>query len=120
MARGFKPRGGGFPGAGGNMNQLMKQAQKMQRQLQEAQEKANTQEGESSVGGGMVKCKVDANHQVINLEIDPAIIDPEDPEMLQDMFIAAVNEAMRDLDEKVESCMSAVQGMPNMGGMLGF
>ncbi len=122
MAKGFNRRGG-FPMGGmgaGNMNNLMKQAQKLQRDMQEAQAKAAEMVGESSVGGGAITLKVDANHQITELVIKPEIVDPEDTEMLQDLFVAAVNEAMRDLDEKVEGCMGSVSGLAGMGGMLGL
>lgn len=114
-------RRGGFHGGGGapNMNHLMQQAQKMQRDLEQAQADAATITGEASVGGGVVEVKVDNNHQIIDLKIDVSVIDPEDPEMLQDLFIAAVNEANRTLDEKIEERMSKVTGGSNLG-MFGF
>lgn len=115
MAKGFK----GFPG-GGNMNQLMKQAQAMQRQIAEAQEKAALQKGEAESGGGMVKAVVNGEHQLETLEIQQAVVDPEDVEMLQDLIIAAVNGAMSDLDTKVEETMGNVTGgLGGLGG-LGF
>ncbi|NLZ71359.1 MAG: YbaB/EbfC family nucleoid-associated protein [Clostridiaceae bacterium] len=111
-------RRGGFQGGGGgapNMNQLMQQAQKMQRDLEQAQSEAANITSEASVGGGMIEVKVDSNHQIVDLKIDPAVIDPEDPEMLVDLFTAAVNEANRTLDEKVEATMSKVTGNSNLG-----
>ncbi len=110
-------RRGGFHGGGGapNMNQLMQQAQKMQKDLEKAQEEAANITSKASVGGGMVEVEVDSNHQITNLKIDPSVIDPEDPEMLQDLFIAAVNEANRTLDEQVEARMSKVTGSGNLG-----
>lgn len=124
MAKNYQRRAG-FTSGGGNMNQLMKQAQKMQQELQEAQAKAAELTGSSSVGGGVVQMTVNAEHQITELTIKPEIVDPEDLEMLQDMITAAVNEAMRDLDQKTESCMSQVSGMNNpalggLGGMLGL
>lgn len=120
-----KGRRGNFRGMGGgaNMNQLMAQAQKMQRQLEKAQEEANELTSEATVGGGMVTVKVTADHQIESIEIKPEIVDPEDLDMLQDMVMAAVNEAMRTLDEKVNEHMSQVSGLGNMGGlggMMGF
>lgn len=114
MAKGFK---GGFPG-GGNMNQLMKQAQAMQRQIAEAQEQAALLKGEAEAGGGMVKALVNGDHQIESLEIQQAVVDPEDIEMLQDLIIAAVNGAMSDLDGKVEDTMGKVTG--GLGGLGGF
>lgn len=115
-------RRGGFHGAGGtpNMNHLMQQAQKMQKELEEAQEEAAKLTGEASVGGGMIEVIVDSNHQITELKIDPMVIDPEDPEMLQDLFIAAVNEANRVLDEKVEERMAKVSGGSSNLGMFGL
>lgn len=109
-------RRGGFHGSGApNMNHLMQQAQKMQRDLEQAQAEAANITSEASVGGGVLEVKVDNNHQIVDLKIDPTIIDPEDPEMLRDLFIAAVNEANRTLDEKIEERMSKVTGAGSLG-----
>lgn len=117
MAKGFR---GGFPG-GGNMNSLIQQAQRMQRQLEEAQAEAAELKHEVTTGGGMVRILVNAQHQIEELEIKAEAIDPEDPEMLQDLIIAAVNEAMRGLDEQVEKKMEKFSGMAGgLGGMLGL
>ena len=106
---------GGFPG-GGNMQQLMRQAQKMQQQLQEAQEKLDEAEYEAASGGGMVSVKVSGAHQLTGVTIDPQVVDPDDIEMLQDLIMAAVNEAIRKADEAKESAMSKM--MPaGMGGL---
>lgn len=116
MARG---RRGGFPGGGGaNMNQLMKQAQKMQQELAKAQEEVETFTGEAEVGGGMIRVVVNANHQIQEMEIKPEVVDPEDVEMLQDLITAAINEAMNNLDEKTEQHMAKFTG--GMGGLGGF
>ncbi len=120
-----KGRRGNFRGMGGgaNMNQLMAQAQKMQRQLEKAQEEANELTSEATVGGGMVTVKVTADHQIESIEIKPEIVDPDDLDMLQEMVMAAVNEAMRTLDEKVNEHMqqaSGLGGMGGLGGMMGF
>ena len=113
-------RRGGFPG-GGNMNQLMKQAQAMQRKIAEAQEEAAQMTGEAEAGGGVIKAVVNGDHQLVSLEIEPDVVDSEDVEMLQDLITAAVNEAMRDLDEKVEARMGQVTGGMGMGlGGFGF
>lgn len=115
-------RRGGFHGGGGapNMNQLMQQAQKMQRDLEKAQAEAANITSKASVGGGMIEVEVDANHQITDLKIDPTVIDPDDPEMLIDLFTAAVNEANRTLDEKVEESMSKVTGGTGGLGMFGL
>lgn len=109
---------GGFPG-GANMNQLMQQAQRMQRKIAEAQEEAAQMKGEAEAGGGMIKAVVNGEHQLEFIEIKPEAVDPEDVEMLQDMITAAVNEAMRDLDKKTEAIMGQATGGLNLGG-LGF
>ena len=84
---------GGFGGP--NMQQLMKQAQKMQQQMEKAQEELDAKEYEASAGGGMVTCKINGKREVLSLTIKPEAVDPDDVEMLQDMVIAAVNEALR-------------------------
>ncbi|MDI9460523.1 MAG: YbaB/EbfC family nucleoid-associated protein [Saccharofermentanales bacterium] len=115
MSKRGMPRGKGGFGGGGNMNQLMQQAQKMQRELEKAQQETAEMTGEATVGGGFVTVTVGADHQIISLELAPEVIDPEDPEMLQDMVTAAVNEAMRDLDSKIEARMSKVTGGAGLG-----
>lgn len=115
MAKGRKF--GGFPGGGSNMNQLMQQAQRLQRQMAEAQEAATEFTGEAEVGGGMVKVVINADHQISSLEIKPEVVDPEDIDMLTDLITAAVNEAVRQLDSKTEEHMSKVTGgLGNLGG----
>ncbi len=113
MARKGMPPGKGF--GGGNMNQLMQQAQRMQRELEIAQEETKEMTGEASVGGGFVKVTVGSDHQVISLELAQEVIDPDDAEMLQDLVVAAINEAMRDLDSKIEARMAKVTGGSGLG-----
>ena len=108
---------GGF-GGGANMQQLMRQAQKMQQQMQEAQEKLEAAEYEASSGGGMVNVKVCGNRELTSITIDPQVVDPDDIEMLQDLIIAAVNEAIRKGEEARESAMSRMA--PGLGGMGGL
>ena len=108
---------GGF-GGGANMQQLMRQAQKMQQQMQEAQEKLEAAEYEASSGGGMVNVKVSGSRELTSITIDPQIVDPDDIEMLQDLIIAAVNEAIRKGEEARESAMSRMA--PGLGGMGGL
>ena len=104
---------GGF--GGGNMQQLMRQAQKMQEQLQQAQEKLDEAEYEASSGGGMVTVKVSGKRELTGLTIDPQVVDPDDIEMLQDLILAAVNEALRKGEDAREAAMSRMA--PGMGGM---
>ncbi len=104
---------GGF--GGGNMQQLMRQAQKMQQQLQETQEKLDAAEYEASAGGGMVSVKISGKPEVIGVTIDPHVVDPDDVEMLQDLIQAAINEALRKSEEAKEAVMSRMA--PGMGGL---
>ena len=105
---------GGF-GGGGNMQQLMRQAQKMQQQMMEAQEQLDAAEYEATSGGGMVSVKVSGKRELTSVVIKPEVVDPEDVDMLQDLIMAAVNEALRKGEEARESAMSSVA--PGMGGM---
>ena len=105
---------GGFGGP--NMQQLMRQAQKMQQQMEKAQEELEAMEYEASSGGGMVTCKVSGKREVLSLTINPEAVDPEDVEMLQDMIIAAVNEALRAGEENREKTMGAM-APKGMGGL---
>ena len=107
---------GGFPGIpGGNMQQLMKQAQKMQQQMLQMQEQLDERTYEATAGGGMVHAKVSGKRELLALSIDPEAVDPEDVELLQDMILAAVNEALRQGEEAREREMSRLGG--GMGGM---
>ena len=118
-------RGGGPMGPGGmNLNQMMKQVQQMQAEMSEAQEKLKDEVVEASAGGGMVKVKMSGDMNLQEIAISPEAIDPEDPELLQDMVTAAVNEAIRSAQELMESKMGAVTGglgggLPGLGGPLG-
>ena len=105
MAKGYGRMGG--MGGGMNMN-MIKQAQKMQQELQE-------KEYEAKAGGGMVIATVNGKHELKNLVIDPEAVDPDDVEMLQDMVMAAVNEAMRAADADASSSMSKLTG--GLGGL---
>lgn len=102
-------------GGGANMQQLMRQAQKMQQQMTEAQEKLDAMEYEAASGGGMVQVKVSGKREILSLTIDPQVVDPEDVEMLQYMVMAAVNEALRKGEENRETVMGRMA--PGMGGM---
>lgn len=114
MARGFGRGKAGFPG-GANMNALMQQAQKMQRDMQKAQEDVQNSVIEASVGGGMVQLKMNGNHELLELIIKPEAVDPDDVEMLQDLVIAAFSEANQKLNKLSEDKMG---GFGQMG--LGF
>ena len=112
MPKGF----GGMPG-GMNMNNLMKQAQKMQKQMAEMQEDLANKTLEVSSGGGAVKVTVNGEKQITDLIITPDVVDPEDVEMLQDLVMSAVNEAIRQMDEAVNSQMSKITGGMSLPGM---
>ena len=106
-------RGGG-PG-GLDMNALLKQAQQMQAEMMKAQEQLKDESVESSAGGGMVKAKMSGDLRLIELTIDPEALDPEDVELLADMVLAAVNEAIRSAQELATSKMGGITG--GLGGM---
>lgn len=112
MAKGF----GGFPG-GGNMNNMMKQMQKIQKQMENLQEDLKNKEVEATSGGGAVKATVNGNKELISIKLDPEVVDPDDVEMLEDLIVAAINEAMRTADEKVNSEMSKITGGLNIPGL---
>ena len=108
---------GGFRGGyGGGMNQanMIKQAQKMQEELRKMQEELENSVFEATAGGGVVKAAVNGRHELTALTIDPEAVDPEDVEMLQDLVIAAVNEALRRVDEASSSGMSRLTGMKGL------
>lgn len=97
-----------------NIQKLMKQAQQMQAKMQRDLEQL---EVEASTGGGMVSVKVTGHKQLLSVTIDPEVLDPEDPEMLQDLIVAAVNEATRKVDETVQEQMGAMTGGMGLPGM---
>ncbi len=106
--------GGGF-GGGGNMQQLMRQAQKLQDQMAKAQEELDTREYTAQAGGGMVTVVVTGKREVKSIDIKPECVDPDDVEMLQDLLLAAVNEALRAGEQTREAEMARLT--PGMGGM---
>ena len=110
---------GGFRGMPGGMNQaaMVRQAQKMQQDMMRMQEEMENKTYSATVGGGMVTATVNGKHEVLNLEIKPEAVDPDDVEMLQDMVIAAVNEAMRTADAEAANNMSRLTGGLNLGGL---
>ncbi|MDD3613660.1 MAG: YbaB/EbfC family nucleoid-associated protein [Clostridiales bacterium] len=100
---------GGFPGMG-NMNNLMKQAKKMQEQMERMQEELEEKTVDATVGGGMVTVVANGKKEVLSIEIQEEAVDPDDVEMLQDLILAAVNEALRKADEMVQSEMAKLTG----------
>lgn len=110
---------GGFPGGAmpGNMNNLMKQAQRMQRQMEEKQAEFETKEFEATAGGGAVTIKVSGKKEVVSVKINPEVVDPDDVEMLEDLIMAATNEALRKMEEESAQNMSALAG--GLGGLGG-
>lgn len=106
----------GMPG-GGNMNSMMKQVQKMQKQMEEMQGELEQREVEASAGGGAINVKVTGKKSLVELKIDPEVIDKDDVEMLEDMIVAAINEAFRKADEMMESEMKKVTGGVNIPGL---
>ena len=110
---------GGFRGMPGVMNQaaMMKQAQKMQQEMLRMQQEQEAKTFTAQAGGGMVAATVNGKHELVALEINPEAVDPEDVEMLQDMVIAAVNEAMRAADTEAANNMSRLTGGLNLGGL---
>ena len=110
---------GGFRGMPGGMNQaaMMKQVQKMQQDMLRMQEEMESKTYTASAGGGMVKAEVSGKNELVNLTIDPEAVDPDDVEMLQDMVIAAVNEALRTAETDKANNMSKMTGGLNLGGL---
>ena len=107
---------GGFPGGGvpGNMANLMKQAQKMQRQMEEQAKEMETKEFTATAGGGAVEVTISGKRQVLKVKLDEEVVDPDDIEMLEDLLVAAVNEALEQVEEASASAMSKFTG--GMGG----
>ena len=104
-----------------NLNQMMKQVQEMQAEMAKAQKELESEIVEASAGGGMVKVKITGGLEIREIQIDPDAVDPEDVEMLQDMVLAAVNEAVRSAQELAASKMNQAAGpLGGMGGGLGL
>ena len=108
---------GGMPMGGMNQMQMMKQAQKMQENLMKMQEELQAKEYEATAGGGVITAVCGGNRELKSITIDPEAVDPEDVEMLEDMLLAAINEAMRKIDEDSEKELSAVTGGLNIPGL---
>ena len=110
---------GGFRGMPGGMNQaaMIRQAQKMQQDMIRMQQEQEAKTFTAKSGGGMVAETVNGKHELVSLEINPEAVDPEDVEMLQDLVMAAVNEAMRAADTEAANNMSRLTGGLNLGGL---
>ena len=108
-----------FRGMPGGMNQaaMMKQAQKLQQEMIRMQQEQETKTYTCAAGGGMVSATVNGKHELVDLQINPEAVDPDDVEMLQDMVMAAVNEAFRAADTDAANNMSRLTGGLNLGGM---
>ena len=112
---------GGFPGGmgmPGNMNNLMKQAQKMQRQMEEGQKELEAKEFSAKAGGGAVEVTVSGKKEVLKVQLSQEVVDPDDIEMLQDLIMAATNEALRMADEANNELMGKMTG--GLGGGFSF
>ena len=112
---------GGFPGGGGmpgNMSNLMKQAQKMQRQMEEATKALEEEEVTATAGGGAVEVTVSGKKEVTKIKLSQEVVAPDDIEMLEDLIVAATNEALRAMEEKAQSSMAKITG--GMGGGFPF
>lgn len=114
MAKGFNGRGFGGMGGGMNMN-MMKQVQKMQQDMAKLQEELAAKTYTAAAGGGVVSAEVNGKHQVVSVTIDPEAVDPDDVEMLQDMVVAAVNEAMRTAEADAADAMGQLTGGLGLG-----
>ena len=113
-------RRGGFPGGGmpGNMNNLMKQAQKMQRQMEEATRELEEKEVTATAGGGAVEVTVSGKKEVTKIKLSEEVVDPDDIEMLEDLIMAATNEALRKMEETAQASMAKITG--GLGGGMPF
>ena len=114
MSKGRGGYGGGMPA---NMNNILKQAQKMQKQMEDAQASLETEEATATAGGSAVEVTVSGKKEVTRIVIDKEVVDPDDVEMLQDLIMAAVNEALRKMDEISNQRMNAITG--GFGGGFG-
>ena len=104
-------------GMPGNMNNLMKQAQKMQRQMEEAQKELEEKEVTAAAGGGAVEVTVSGKHEITKVKLSPEVVDPDDIEMLEDLVAAAVNATVKQVDETAEAEMGKLTGGMNIPGL---
>lgn len=105
-------------GAPNNMQGMLRQAQKMQERMQEAQDELDRTEYSVSAGGGVIEVVVNGKHELTSINLKPEVVDPEDVEILQDLIISAVNEAMRKADADSEEKMNKLTGGINIPGLL--
>ncbi len=111
---------GGYPGGAmpGNMNNLMKQAQRMQRQMEESQKELEEKEITASAGGGAVEVTITGKKEITKVKLSPEVVDPDDIEMLEDLIMAATNEAIRQIEELSQESMAKITG--GLGGGFPF
>ncbi len=102
---------------GPSMNEMLRQAQKMQQDMQQKQLELEAREYEVSAGGGVVKVKINGKREILNIDIDPEIVDPDDIETLSDIMVAAVNEAIKKVNTTTDEEMGKITGPMGMGGM---
>lgn len=109
---------GGFPGmGGGNMNNLIKQAQQFQKQMEKMQKDLEEKKFQATVGGGVVTAVANGKKQIIEISIKPEAVDPDDVEMLQDLILTAVNEALKKAEDETADSMKKITGGMNIPGM---
>ncbi len=114
-------RGGFAGGMPGNMNNLMKQAQRMQRQMEEKTKELEEKQYEATAGGGAVKVTVSGKKEVVSVKLTEEVVDPDDIEMLEDLIVAATNEALRKMEEDSQEVMGSIAGgLGNLGGGFPF
>lgn len=101
---------GGYPGGMNNMNNLMKQAQRMQRQMEEKTKELEEKEYTVTAGGGAVEVVISGKKELVSLKLKPEVVDPDDIEMLQDLLVAAVNEAYRKVASEAQAVMGGITG----------
>lgn len=114
---------GGFSGGmmPGNMNNLMKQAQKMQKQMEEKQKEIEEKIWEASAGGGAVTVSISGKKEIVGVQLSKEVVDPDDIEMLQDLIVAATNEALRKMEEESAEVMNSIAGgLGGLGGLGGM
>ena len=108
---------GGLP-AGGNMNNMMKKVQKMQQEMAKAQQEIEEKEFSSTAGGGVIEAVVNGKKEVLKIKIDEDVVDPEDTEMLEDLVVAAVNDALKKADQYTQKEMGKLTGNINIPGLM--
>ena len=107
----------GMGGGAGNMQSMIRQAQKMQEEMEKAQAELDEKEYETQAGGGAIKVKINGKKEILSLEISPDIVDPDDIETLSDVIIAAVNEAIKTVETTNNETMNKITGSLNVPGM---